>query len=524
MDALSRAALRRWHKTPALICSVAVANSAIRPPLKWAGGKYAVLPVLKRAFPSRAKRLIEPFVGSAVVFMNVQYPTAQLSDNNRDLVAFYRFLKEDAESFIHYCHELFGGQSNTREVYLQRRKDFNASTDARERSALLLYLNRHGYNGLYRVNSKGAFNVPFGRYKRPKFPEEAMRIFAAQAQNASISHQTFELSMANAGEGDLVYCDPPYVPLSGTADFTSYTDVGFGLKDQIKLRDCAWDAAARGALVIISNHDTELSRQLYTGARLRTFDVRRSISRDANNRGPAPELLAIFRPTDKRPTPSELAFPALLSRVERAVETWRTQLPEGEKGIVRRWTQAETATALIERMATAPAAERPHIMTVIGLIGDKRAAYALVRALDDPALRRSASQALARLGGAMARRGLLKRLLAYDCEDAATALGQLHELGGLDHLLVGLARADAPISRRRAYLAAAAQVVKPEDRRRSDHQRVVDAVLSAMDSELLREAACEAAAELGERRLIARLQTLETDASRRALRVIKDRA
>ena len=212
-----------------------------------------------------------------------------------------------------------------------------------------------------------------------------------------------------------------------------------------------------------------------------------------------------------------------MSTVERAVDAWRTQLPEGEAQVVRPWTHAQTAKALLGHLASAPAVDRPHIITVLGLIGHKPAAPAVLRALSAPELRPTAAQALARMGGRWAHKGLLKRLVQCDCEDAATALGQLHELEALDHLLTGVATEDAPIKRRRVYLTAAAQVVEPGNRQTSAHKRVVDAILSAMDSELLMEAACEAAAELGGQRLVARLRVLDNEAGRRALGVIQGR-
>ncbi len=267
----------------------------MRPPLKWAGGKYSVLKWIRPRLPA-GKVLFEPFVGSAVVSMNVDYPHYRLSDLNRDLVSFYQHLQAEGRQFVETCREWFTDEGNTRQAYEDLRRRFNESTNARERASLLLYLNRHAYNGLYRVNSRGIFNVPHGRYKRPMFPEAAMMAFHDRAQRAQISLRPFDEAMAEAGDGDVVYCDPPYVPLSATADFTAYTRAGFGLEDQQRLADCARAAASRGATVVISNHATETTRELYAGARLVQFEVRRLISRDGANRGRAPELLAIFEP------------------------------------------------------------------------------------------------------------------------------------------------------------------------------------------------------------------------------------
>ncbi len=265
----------------------------VRPPLKWAGGKFAIVSRIRRELPA-GRALIEPFVGSAVVSLNVDYPRYKLSDVNADLVAFYQCLKTGGDPFIERCRALFTLEGNTPAQYYARRDRFNASEDPEERATLLLYLNRHGYNGLYRVNKKGIYNVPHGRYRRPKFPEQAMLGFRAQAAVIDLATMPFHEAMDRAEPGEVVYCDPPYVPLSDTADFVGYAVGGFGGSDQQRLAHKARELAERGITVVISNHDTPAVRELYAGARLVHFQVQRTISRDGGNRGKAPELLAIF--------------------------------------------------------------------------------------------------------------------------------------------------------------------------------------------------------------------------------------
>ena len=268
----------------------------IRPPLKWAGGKYGILGHIRAHLPP-GRTLFEPFMGSAVVSLNMVYDRYCLSDANPDLVDFYRCVMEPGPDFIEQCRSYFTPKNNTRARYNVLRNTFNRSKDPRKRAALLLYLNRHGYNGLYRVNKSGAFNVPHGRYKKPKFPEEALRTFQARADCTDVQQLPFEQAMQRAKPGDVVYCDPPYVPLSSTANFTGYTGAGFTLKDQETLVELAHELRARGVSVVISNHDTPDTQRLYRDAELHTFQVQRNISRNGKNRGKAPEVLAVFRAT-----------------------------------------------------------------------------------------------------------------------------------------------------------------------------------------------------------------------------------
>lgn len=203
---------------------------------------------------------------------------------------------DEGEKFIHYCRTLFTPENNTPDRYYALREEFNLAEDTRIKSALFLYLNRHCYNGLCRYNSRGEFNTPFGRYARPYFPEKEMLRFINAAGRAEFLHAIFVDSMKLAGKGDIVYCDPPYAPLSTTAYFTDYHSGGFKWEDQQLLAQTAGELAERGARVVISNHNTKQVRDLYrqAGARIKRFQVRRNISCDAGNRGTVGELLAVF--------------------------------------------------------------------------------------------------------------------------------------------------------------------------------------------------------------------------------------
>ena len=268
-----------------------------RPFLKWPGGKYRLLSRIRNVLHP-GKRLVEPFVGSGAVFLNTDYDTYLLADANPDLIGLYSQLLEEGTAFISYCRKFFNGRSNTREAYYAYRDEFNETRRARRKSALFLYLNRHGYNGLCRYNGKGGFNTPFGRYDKPYFPEKEMLAFVRRSHRTKLLQAPFDESMARAQPGDAVYCDPPYVPLSETAHFTDYHAGGFTWDDQVRLADIARELAHNRVQVVISNHDTRQVRELYIGrnAEISRFKVRRNISSDGNNRGEVGELLAVFNP------------------------------------------------------------------------------------------------------------------------------------------------------------------------------------------------------------------------------------
>jgi len=159
-------------------------------------------------------------------------------------------------------------------------------------------LNRHGYNGLCRYNNSGKFNVPFGSYKKPYFPLAELWFFAEKAQKATFVCQSYETLFASLKAPAVVYCDPPYVPLSRTASFTSYAKDSFDLNDQAQLANLAERAQAQGMTVMISNHDTMLTRKLYENSVLSSLQVGRSISQKGSSRGKVAELFALYKPQD----------------------------------------------------------------------------------------------------------------------------------------------------------------------------------------------------------------------------------
>ena len=263
--------------------------------LKWAGGKYSLIEDIKKNLPL-AHKLVEPFVGAGSVFLNTDYDDYLLADINSDLIYLYNLLKTEPEKYISESKRFFIPENNRKEFYLDVRLQFNATNDHFYRSLAFLYMNRFGFNGLCRYNKKGGFNVPFGSYKKPYFPEKELIFFAEKAKKATFICCHYEQTFQRARGGSVIYCDPPYVPLSSTANFTSYTSNGFTLDDQAVLADIA-EKKARGKQkipVLISNHDTALTRRLYNGAALNVVKGKRTINRCGTKRKKVDELLALF--------------------------------------------------------------------------------------------------------------------------------------------------------------------------------------------------------------------------------------
>ena len=268
-------------------------NSA-RPFLKWAGNKYRIMDHIQDMLPE-GERLVEPFAGSGAVFMNTDYSEYLLADNNMDLISLYQILADQGEQFIERCARLFRSATNKEEYYYRRREEFNKTKDSVRKAILFIYLNRHGYNGLCRYNSKGGFNVPFGRYKKPYFPADEMFAFHLKSTRACFIHLDFAAVFRDLKQGDVVYCDPPYVPLSKSSNFTTYSAGGFDLDQQHLLAQLAEQARQSDVPVLISNHNTHFTRKAYQSAdNIKRLQVKRFISCNGSQRKPASELLALF--------------------------------------------------------------------------------------------------------------------------------------------------------------------------------------------------------------------------------------
>ncbi|WP_448942853.1 DNA adenine methylase [Klebsiella michiganensis] len=276
----------------------------IKSPIKWAGGKTRVMPQLLKRLP-KADCLIEPFVGSGTVFMNTEYRHYVLCDSNLNLINFFRQLTGRPEDTISACRWVFSGGNNAEEFY-KRRAEFNFLTQKADldpdaallHAAYFLYLNRHTYNGLYRENLKGEFNSPFGKYAAPYFPENEMRLFAEKANDTNAIFHCGDFRDSIPGTMQLahdvvIYCDPPYIPASKTANFTAYGKP-FTLDDHRALVATLLDAHRQhGARSVISNSDTPETREIYSAFNLHAFSVRRSVS--AKSRDMAGEVIGVLR-------------------------------------------------------------------------------------------------------------------------------------------------------------------------------------------------------------------------------------
>ncbi|ECH3774581.1 Dam family site-specific DNA-(adenine-N6)-methyltransferase [Salmonella enterica subsp. enterica] len=265
-----------------------------RPFLKWAGGKYSLLPELYRLIPA-GKRLIEPFVGGGSVFLNSdKHEYFLLADINADLINLYQMLAVVPDSVIGEAIKAFR-HLNDVENYIAIREAFNAQQlNATERAAAFLYLNRHCFNGLMRYNLDGFFNVGWGKYKAPYFPEEEIRAFRLKSHACVFMTAGFERTLRLASDGDVVYCDPPYEPMPGTAGFTSYAPGGFSWDSQVALAESCVAAHQRGAKVFISNSTAPRVIELYErhGFTLHRVNARRSISSKGSTRETANDIVA----------------------------------------------------------------------------------------------------------------------------------------------------------------------------------------------------------------------------------------
>ena len=268
-----------------------------RPFLKWAGGKYSLLPELDHLIPA-GKRLIEPFVGGGSVFMNSdKHANFLLADVNADLMNLYQMLAVDPDQVVTHARRMFSLLNNA-ESYSKLRDEFNNQLmGGPERAAALLYLNRHCFNGLIRYNLDSQFNVGFGKYSAPYFPEKEIQAFVGMAHNCVFLTAGFRRTLALAGEGDVVYCDPPYEPMPGTSGFIGYAAGGFKWADQVALAECCVAAHQRGATVVISNSTAPRIIELYEqhAFELHHVNARRAISSKGSTRETAVDVVAILR-------------------------------------------------------------------------------------------------------------------------------------------------------------------------------------------------------------------------------------
>ena len=297
--------------------------SGVRPLLKWAGGKRQLLPALEQYYPPSFERYLEPFLGSGAVFFHLAATgildgrPVRLSDVNADLIGCYRMVRDRTDAVIAALRDLERDHRRRGDAcyYEVRDERFNPlrATLAAERAeraadaytpalaAMLIFLNRTGFNGLFRLNRLGGFNVPAGRYREPRIcdPDHIRDVAAVlRRPGLAIEHRGFEAALGEAGAGDFVYCDPPYAPLSRTSSFASYTAAGFAAMDQQRLREAIVAACRRGAHVVMSNssapeielaYQTRAARQAKIA--IHRVPARRAINSRATSRGPVDEFI-----------------------------------------------------------------------------------------------------------------------------------------------------------------------------------------------------------------------------------------
>lgn len=273
----------------------------VRPFLKWAGGKAKLAPQIVAAAPPVFHAYHEPFLGAGAVFFALESAglvrEAFLGDANRDLIACYQAVRDDTESLIDVLERVAADYrsrdvAGRAELYYEQRAA--EPTTAIARAARFIFLNRTCYNGLYRVNRAGQFNVPHGRYKNPRIVDaEALRATAATLAGAELCAGDFEDACARAKRGDFVYLDPPYQPLSATSNFTGYTRTAFGLAAQARLRDVYEQLTLRGVAAMLSNSAHPVIAELYDGRGYTRKDVpmSRSINSVGTRRAAIPEYL-----------------------------------------------------------------------------------------------------------------------------------------------------------------------------------------------------------------------------------------
>lgn len=265
------------------------------PFLKWAGGKRQLLPQMDEHFPKRYNRYIEPFIGGGAVFFHLLPEHSIVSDNNPDLINCYKVVKEDVEGLIKSLKK----HKYEKNYYYEIRaldRDFKKFTELSdvEKASRSIYLNKTGYNGLYRVNSKGLFNVPFGRHKNPKICDEInLRNVSQVLKKVEISLGSFEICLDFAEKDDFIYFDPPYFPLSDTALFTSYTKNSFDKSSQIKLFEVFKELNRRGCNLMLSNSYSEFILDLYKDFKIITLKAKRNINSNSQKRGLINEVLIL---------------------------------------------------------------------------------------------------------------------------------------------------------------------------------------------------------------------------------------
>ncbi|AVX19226.1 DNA adenine methylase [Carboxydocella sporoproducens DSM 16521] len=260
----------------------------IKPLVKWAGGKTQLLDTITKFLPESFDRYIEPFIGGGALYFFLEPEKPIIIDKNHELINFYRVVRDNLDEMI----EELTSYKNDAEFYYYIRKLQPHQLTNIQRAARFLYLNKTGYNGLWRVNKKGEFNVPFGKYKNPKLIDRENLMRARELlKRTEILFGDFDMCLDYADKNTFIYFDPPYHPLSETSSFTSYTSDDFTEKDQIRLANIFCELDRRGSKLMLSNSDTPFIKELYKGYNIVKVYAKRAINCRPDKRGPISELI-----------------------------------------------------------------------------------------------------------------------------------------------------------------------------------------------------------------------------------------
>lgn len=268
----------------------------IKPFTKWVGGKRQLLDEIERLLPESYNTYYEPFIGGGALFFYLQPKNAVINDMNSDLILSYKAIKDDLINLMQEleCHK----ENNSKEYFLDLRsydrdERINSLSDT-QKAARIMYMLRVCFNGMYRVNSKNQFNVPYGRYKNPKIVDEELLKNINEYLNSSnilILNKDFEEVIKTCKAGDFVYFDPPYIPINETSSFTSYTNEGFSYEDQIRLRDVFSELTRKNIYCMLSNSYSPITLELYKEFNIHEVKAKRSINSVASKRGEISEVI-----------------------------------------------------------------------------------------------------------------------------------------------------------------------------------------------------------------------------------------
>lgn len=262
------------------------------PIVKWVGGKRQLMFELLKNMPQIYNRYFEPFIGGGALFFELQPEQAYISDMNEELINLYQVVRANVDELITDLKKHDISKEYFMEIRnIDRTEDYE-NWSSIQKASRFIYLNRTCFNGMYRVNSKGEFNVPFGHYKNPRIVDENNLTNCSNLlQRTEIRHADFSEILTKVQEGDFVYFDPPYVPLSETSSFTSYTKDGFDIDMQFKLRDVCDELDSIGVKFLLSNSDTKLVNELYENYNIKKVFASRQINANADGRGKITEVL-----------------------------------------------------------------------------------------------------------------------------------------------------------------------------------------------------------------------------------------